>query len=114
MHKEYTFYFCNWLQFLLNFYIMKKIFAISAIFLVLIACFCAFQVNKSAERRSLNENTETVLMEIPKGSSPGKSFPDFTRKGDLERRTGLQGLVQNEPALPQGRLVRGPRPPDAR
>ena len=70
MLYEYTFYFANPLQFLLNFYAMKKIFSITAFILVLLAVFAYFHVNQRLSAVSLNE--KTVILEIPKGSSPTK------------------------------------------
>ena len=66
MHKEYTFYFCNWSQFLLNFYIMKKIFAIFCVFLALACAFFAFQMKNRITAES--KNTKTVLINVPSGT----------------------------------------------
>jgi len=79
MHKEYTFYFCNSLKFLLNFYRMKKIFAILFVFLVLAGLFCGFLAKKRIEATA--QNTETVLLEIPKGSSAAKVSQILQEKG---------------------------------
>ena len=79
MHKEYTFYFCNPLQFLLNFYIMKKIFAIFCVFLVLAGGFCAFQMKKRLN--SVSENDQTVLIEIPNGLPSAKLGEILNGKG---------------------------------
>ena len=70
MLYEYTFYFANPLQFLLNFYAMKKIFSITAIIVLLIAVFAYIHVNQRLSAVSLNEYS--VILEIPKGSSPTK------------------------------------------
>ena len=58
MHKEYTFYFCNWSQFLLNFYIMKKIFALFFLFLAFSAAFCYFQAKNRINATSENDKIE--------------------------------------------------------
>ncbi|OWV18220.1 aminodeoxychorismate lyase [Fibrobacter sp. UWB4] len=79
MLYEYTFYFANPLHFLLNFYAMKKIFSITAIILVLTAVFAYFHVNQRLSAVSLNENT--VILEIPKGSSPTKVLQILQAKG---------------------------------
>ena len=79
MQYEYTFYFANPLHFLLNFYAMKKIFSITAIILVLTAVFAYFHVNQRLSAVSLNE--KTVILEIPKGSSPTKVLQILHEKG---------------------------------
>ncbi|SHI65518.1 UPF0755 protein [Fibrobacter sp. UWP2] len=79
MHKEYTFYFCLLLKFLLNFYAMKKIFAIFIVLVVLISFFCVFQAKKRINAPSVN--SETVLLEVPKGSSAAKVSQILQEKG---------------------------------
>ena len=79
MLYEYTFYFANPLHFLLNFYAMKKIFSITAIIILLIAVFAYIHVNQRLSAVSLNE--KTVILEIPKGSSPTKVLQILQEKG---------------------------------
>lgn len=79
MHKEYTFYFCTLLKFLLNFYAMKKIFAILFVLVVLTGLFCGFQAKKRIN--AVSNNAETVLLEVPKGSSAGKVSQILQEKG---------------------------------
>ena len=79
MLYEYTFYFPNPLHFLLNFYAMKKIFSITAIIIVLLAIFAYIHVNQRLSDVSPNE--KTVILEIPKGSSPTKVLQILQEKG---------------------------------
>ena len=79
MLYEYTFYFANPLHFLLNFYAMKKIFSITAIIIVLLAIFAYIHVNQRLSDVSPNE--KTVILEIPKGSSPTKVLQILQEKG---------------------------------
>ena len=79
MHKEYTFYFCNPLHFLLNFYIMKKIFVFFFVFLTLAALFCAFQMKKRVN--SVSQNDQTTLIEIPNGTPASRVGEILSKKG---------------------------------
>ena len=58
---------------------MKKIFAIFCVFLALGCVFCAFQVKNRLAATS--KNSETVLINIPKGSSAGHIFGILHDKG---------------------------------
>lgn len=99
MHKEYTFYFCNWSQFLLNFYIMKKIFAIFCVFLALACAFFAFQMkNRLAET---SKNGETVLINIPKGSSAGHVFGILREKGIWDDELAYKVWCKLNPPSPK-------------
>ena len=80
MLYEYTFYFCNSSHFLLNFYIMKKIFAFFFVFLTLAGAFCYFQAKNRINATS--ENDQTVLIEIPNGTPA-------SRVGDLLSKKGI-------------------------
>ena len=77
MHKEYTFYFCNWSHFLLNFYIMKKFFLFFALFGVLICGFFAVQMKNRINAAS--KNAETVLLFIPNGT-PAMALGYYLKK----------------------------------
>lgn len=79
MHKEYTFYFCLLVKILLNFYAMKKIFSILLILVVLIGLFAGFQAKKRIN--AVSQNNETVLLEVPKGSSAAKVSQILQEKG---------------------------------
>lgn len=101
MHKEYTFYFCLSLKFLLNFYAMKKIFAILFILIVLAGLFCGFQAKKRIN--ALSNNTETVLLEVPKGSSAGKVSQILQEKGVWTDNLAFRlWCKMNPPALKAG------------
>ena len=98
---EYTFYFCNWSHFLLNFYIMKKIFLIFCLFLVSICVFFAFQMRNRVSAES--KNAETVLIDVPSGT-PAIAL------GHLLKKAGIwdDGLAYkvwcklNQPAIHKG------------
>lgn len=79
MLYEYTFYFCNSSQFLLNFYIMKKIFALFFLFLAFSAAFCYFQAKNRINATS--ENDKIVLVEIPSGLPSSKLGSLLKEKG---------------------------------
>ena len=79
MHKEYTFYFCNPLHFLLNFYIMKKIFLFFFVFFTLAALLGAFQMKKKLDSVSLND--QTTLIEIPNGTPASRVGEILAKKG---------------------------------
>lgn len=76
---EYTFYFHPLSLFLLNFYDMKRFFSILFIVTALIAVFIAFQAKNRLE--AVSNNTETMLVEIPKGSSASKISAILEEKG---------------------------------
>ena len=101
MHKEYTFYFCNPLNFLLNFYAMKKIFSILFVFLVLAALFCGFSIKKRLDATS--KNPDTVLLEVPKGSSAAKVSQILQEKGVWDDALAFKIWCKiNPPALKAG------------
>lgn len=79
MHMEYTFYFCNWSHFLLNFYIMKKIFAIFCVFFVLAGVSGTFLMKKRLN--AVSENDQTVLIEIPNGLPSSALGNTLSEKG---------------------------------
>ena len=80
---------------------MKKIFTIFVIFLVLLAVFAVFQGKKRLY--ALSSNQETVLLEIPKGSSAAKVSQILQEKGVW--KDGLAFKVRNKmdkPSLKAG------------
>lgn len=79
MHKEYTFYFDTLGSFLLNFYAMKKFFTIFALFIIFAGIFGYFQ--GKSRLNAISSNQSTVLLEIPKGSSPVKVSQILHEKG---------------------------------
>ena len=58
---------------------MKKFFTIFVIFLVILAVFAFFQGKKRLN--AVSSNQETVLLEIPKGSSAAKVSQILQEKG---------------------------------
>ncbi len=79
MLYEYTFYFANTWHDPLIFYVMMKILSVTAIIILLIAVFAYIHVNQRLSAVSLNE--KTVILEIPKGSSPTKVLQILQEKG---------------------------------
>ena len=88
-------------DFLLNFYDMKKIFTIFVLLLVILAIFAFFQGKKRIN--AVSDNQETVLLEIPKGSSAAKVSQILQEKGVW--KDGLAFKVRNKmdkPSLKAG------------
>lgn len=88
-------------DFLLNFYDMKKIFTIFVLLLVILAIFAVFQGKKRIN--AVSDNQETVLLEIPKGSSAAKVSQILQEKGVW--KDGLAFKVRNKmdkPSLKAG------------
>lgn len=88
-------------DFLLNFYGMKKIFTIFVLLLVILAIFAVFQGKKRIN--AVSDNQETVLLEIPKGSSAAKVSQILQEKGVW--KDGLAFKVRNKmdkPSLKAG------------
>lgn len=88
-------------DFLLNFYDMKKIFTIFVLLLVILAFFAVFQGKKRIN--AVSDNQETVLLEIPKGSSAAKVSQILQEKGVW--KDGLAFKVRNKmdkPSLKAG------------
>ncbi len=88
-------------DFLLNFYDMKKIFTIFVLLLVILAIFAVFQGKKRIN--AVSDNQETVLLEIPKGSSAAKVSQILQKKGVW--KDGLAFKVRNKmdkPSLKAG------------
>jgi UPF0755 protein len=80
---------------------MKKIFTIFVIFLVILAIFAVFQGKKRLN--AVSSNQETVLLEIPKGSSAAKVSQILQEKGVW--KDGLAFKVRNKmdkPSLKAG------------
>ncbi len=80
---------------------MKKIFTIFVIFLVILAVFAVFQGKKRLN--AVSSNQETVLLEIPKGSSAAKVSQILQEKGVW--KDGLAFKVRNKmdkPSLKAG------------
>ena len=76
---------------------MKKILLILAVILALLGTFLAFNLKSRMESRA--ENSQTVLLEIPKGSSPAKVFQLLRQNGiwtdDLAFRLTMKRLNPN-------------------
>lgn len=76
---------------------MKKILLILAVILALLGTFLAFNLKSRMESRA--ENSQTVLLEIPKGSSPAKVFQILRQNGiwtdDLAFRLTMKRLNPN-------------------
>ena len=88
-------------DFLLNFYDMKKIFTIFVLLRVILAIFAVFQGKKRIN--AVSDNQETVLLEIPKGSSAAKVSQILQEKGVW--KDGLAFKVRNKmdkPSLKAG------------